>query len=139
MYPRINSLYSKHNRSDSATYIADKYTPAYPRHTRDPAIWGPHLWNYLHYSAANFPEYPTEEEIEKMYHWLCTLHVTMPCGECSKHYQGHINRNRSRLRSICSRRDSLFRFLVDIHNDVNKRNGKPIMRYQDAKERYGCN
>ncbi len=103
---------------------------------KDPKIWGPHLWAYLHYSAANYPEHPTESEIQEMIHWLCSLPVTIPCVNCSKHYRKYIEDTKPYLYNICSNKESLFNFLVDIHNKVNIRNGKPEMTYDQARKIY---
>jgi hypothetical protein len=102
----------------------------------DPKLWGPHLWAYLHYSAMNYPENPSRKEIDEMINWLCSLPVTIPCDNCSKHYRGYIEKNKNNLPVICSNKDTLFNFLVDIHNKVNERNGKPIMSYEDARKLY---
>lgn len=103
---------------------------------KDPTLWGPHLWYYLHYSAANYPSNPNKQEIEAMKNWLCSLPVTIPCENCSKHYNAYINKNKSKLDDICSDKQKLFNFLVDIHNKVNQRNGKPEMSYEDAWNMY---
>lgn len=103
---------------------------------KDPKIWGPHLWMYMHYAAANYPKYPTENDINEMVEWLCTLPVTIPCQNCRFHYKKYIDKEKPRLREICSRRDTLFNFLVDVHNKVNERNNKKIISYEEARELY---
>lgn len=113
----------------------DKDLPPYDWR-KDPKQWGPHLWAYLHYSAANYPEKPTDQQIRAMMNWLITLPITIPCDNCSKHYSAYLNKHKSQLYQICSTRDSLFNFLVDIHNKVNERNGKCIMTYEEARQRY---
>jgi hypothetical protein len=110
--------------------------PGQPKWTRDPKLWGPHLWAYLHYSASNYPDNPTEEQIKEMMNWLTCLPVTIPCSECSKHYKNYIQQNRTNLPAICSTKNNLFRFLVDIHNKVNERYGKPKLSYEDAWKLY---
>lgn len=104
--------------------------------TKDPKLWGPHLWAYLHYSASNYPEKPTESQIQEMMNWLTCLPVTIPCSDCSRHYKKYIEQNRSNLPAICSTKDNLFKFLVDIHNKVNERYGKPRMSYEEAWKLY---
>ena len=103
---------------------------------KDPKLWGPHLWYYLHFSAANYPENPSSEQISSMKDWLCNLHVTIPCTNCSQHYQAYIENNKPYLKDICSNKTKLFNFLVDIHNKVNKRNGKPELSYDQARAIY---
>ena len=109
----------------------------YEQWSRDPRKWGPHLWSYMHYAAANFPDHPTPKETCDMVTWLSTLHVTIPCESCRVHYKKHIDKSKPMLHTICSSRDALFKFLVDTHNSVNKRNKKPEVTYEQAKHIYG--
>ncbi len=105
----------------------------YQKWSRDPTEWGPHLWSFMHFAAANYPEQPTHKEIQDMVSWLCTLYVTIPCENCQIHYKRHIENAKPYLPRICSNKDDLFNFLVDIHNDVNKRNKKPLVSYEHAR------
>jgi len=107
--------------------------------TNDPNVWGPHLWRYMHYSAANYPRNPSEQQIQDMMTWLKTLTVTLPCNSCKEHYGRYIQNNNAHLREICSSRDKLFNFFVDIHNKVNQRKNKPILSYEEARMIYKCN
>lgn len=107
------------------------------RASSDPREWGPHLWSYLHYSAANYPQKPCAEVANRMKSWLTSLPVTIPCKNCSKHYQEYLEKHRNELDKIVSSRDNLFAFLVNIHNIVNRRNGKPIMSQEEARQLYG--
>lgn len=102
---------------------------------KDPKLWGPHLWAYLHYSSANYPIQPTAEETDKMVSWLQNLYVTIPCEKCRVHYKKHIDETKN-LREICGSRNTLFKFLVDLHNKVNERNGKESLSYHQAKDIY---
>lgn len=104
--------------------------------SNDPRVWGPHLWKYMHCSAANYPDRPTKEQIDQMITWLKTLTVTIPCKKCKEHYSQYIDRHQHTLREICASKDKLFNFIVDIHNQVNKRNNKPIVSYDEARQLY---
>ena len=104
--------------------------------SKDPRVWGPPLWRYLHLSAANYPKNPTVREARAMMDWLIHLPVTIPCESCGVHYRQYITRNYNRLPVICSSRDNLFKFLVDIHNKVNERNGKRCLTYDEAWKLY---
>lgn len=104
--------------------------------SNDPRVWGPHLWKYMHCSAANYPEKPTSDQIDQMITWLKTLTVTIPCKKCKDHYGQYINRHQTSLRDICASKDKLFNFIVDIHNQVNRRNNKPIVTYDEARRLY---
>ena len=102
-------------------------------------VWGNSLWTYMHYAAMNYPDHPTEKDISEMINWLVTLPVTIPCNNCKGHYRGYIEKAKSQLHTACSDKDSLFKFLVDIHNKVNVRLGKPEVSYEDAYKLYENN
>ena len=102
----------------------------------DPSYWGPHLWYYIHYSTLNFPKNPTKQQSQKMYDWICNLTVTIPCEKCKGHYEKNINANRDQLKMACTNGDDIFNLMVDIHNEVNQRNGKPKMSYEEARKIY---
>ncbi len=104
--------------------------------TRDPKKWGPHLWMFMHYAAANYPENPSPQHQQDMMDWLRTLPTVIPCGSCSHHFRQHIQRNQHRLPEICRNRENLFVFLVDTHNKVNQRTYKGIMSIHEAKDMY---
>jgi hypothetical protein len=110
-----------------------KKQPRKPQ-SKDPTNWGPHLWYYLHTSAANYPENPSPEQQHNMKQWLITLSTTIPCTNCSGHYSSYINKHRNKLDDICSDKHKLFDFLVDCHNQVNIRNKKPHVSYEEARK-----
>lgn len=116
--------------------LRESYVPDEDRvWKRDPKLWGPHLWMYLHYSAANYPEFPTPIEVHDMTTWLRTMYVTIPCATCSQHYREYIDSTPD-LPRICSSRDTLFKYLVDLHNKVNERHHKSTMSYEEAYQLY---
>jgi hypothetical protein len=100
------------------------------------AIWGAALWKYMHFAAANYPERPSETQIHEMKSWLECLATTIPCDNCAKHFRAYMDKYKSQMYNICSSKDTLFKFLVDIHNKVNERLGKPIVSYEDAYKLY---
>lgn len=102
----------------------------------NPKDWGPSLWYYLHTAAYNYPSQPTHQEVKSMKNWLKCLHVTIPCKNCSQHYKKYIDKYDKHLEDICKSRTRLFEFFVDIHNQVNQRNGKPIVDYDKAYQMY---
>lgn len=102
----------------------------------DPTYWGPHLWYYLHYSTMNYPKFPTKQQAREMEEWLCKLPVTIPCKTCKHHYNEYIQTHRNELQRACQNGDALFNFLVDVHNQVNIRNNKPVLSYEEARKLY---
>jgi len=104
--------------------------------SKNPKQWGPSLWHYLHTAAYHYPENPEPERVQQMKQLLCSLSASIPCMKCSKHYEENISPYRPQLDDICSCRDKLFKFLVDLHNKVNIQNGKPTISYNEAESMY---
>ena len=90
----------------------------------------------MHYAAASYPVNPIEKQIQEMKSWLECLATTIPCKDCAKHFAAYIEKHKHQLYDICSSRHNLFHFLVDIHNKVNERLGRPIMSYENAYKLY---
>ena len=103
---------------------------------KNPLYWGPRYWFTLHNGANNYPLKPTIDQQEMMKGYIMGIPVTLPCAKCQKHAEEFIGQNFTSLNNICSSRQSLFNFFVDMHNNVNKINGKPILTYQQAMELY---
>ena len=61
-----------------------------------------------------------------------SLQKVIPCPKCRRHYSENLKKIPIRLQS----RDDLIRWLIDIHNAVNKSTNKPTMSYEDVYEKY---
>lgn len=95
----------------------------------NPKIWGPPLWEILHYMTFNYC--PAEaDKVKRIF--LLHLPALMPCKPCRYHYLNYINELTIRLET----KESLSRWLVRIHNMTNKQTCKPLMTYEDAKRKY---
>ena len=101
-----------------------------------PVTWGPSLWLVLHTSAASYPEKPTPDTKDRMKQIINGLPLLVSCASCKEHCQALIDSNRNRLDEICGSKQNLFKFFVDFHNKVNKRQGKPEMSLKDAWAMY---
>ena len=91
----------------------------------DPAIWGPPLWTLLH-SLAEAAKTDTA--------WpqlISALTTSLPCPECTYHYStwvaGHPLRGSADVAS----------WLLDLHNDINRRNSKATWTMESMKKVYG--
>lgn len=102
----------------------------------DPDLWGPAKWFSLHSGAYYYPERADAKTIELMKGYIHGLPVMLPCKSCSYHATMFIKEREKDLDTICSSNYNLFNFFVDFHNYVNKRKGKPLMSYEDARKLY---
>ena len=93
----------------------------------EPNIWGPGAWLFLHSITLNYPDKPTLEQ-KKIYNdFFHLLGNVLPCSKCQRNYKSHINN--SPISFNLKNKESLSKWLVNIHNQVNKINNKPIISY----------
>ena len=96
------------------------------------SVWGPSAWRFLHAVSFAYPETPTSEQQDAALQLFLSLRHMIPCGDCCGHYCSEIQRSPPRVES----REALSRWLVDIHNRVNARLGKPQYPYAAALAEY---
>ena len=95
-------------------YIEDMHIP--------PEVWGPFFWHTIHIAALGYSQDPNYSEKKAMKEFFESLQIIIPCPICRTHYISHM----AKLPigpSLDSRKD-LFRWTVDLHNDVNTMLGK---------------
>jgi len=96
----------------------------------DTIKWGKHGWIFLHYVTFNYPINPTQQDIDNYYDFFYSLKFVLPCDICKKHYSNNLLKHN--LIGALKSRNLLIRWLIDIHNEVNKELGKPILSYDKA-------
>tara|TARA_A100001015_G_C14766003_1_gene623332 strand:+ start:340 stop:747 length:408 start_codon:yes stop_codon:yes gene_type:complete len=100
----------------------------------NPEIWGPSGWIFLHTITFNYPINPTPEQKIKHKELFENLSYTLPCARCAQHYLNNLKKYS--LDNALETRDKLINWLIDIHNEVNKKNGKRIYSYDEVKKIY---
>ena len=90
----------------------------------NPNVWGPHGWIFLHSITLNYPENPTKHDKIKVMEFFNNLGDMLPCDKCSKHFKENIKKYP--ISQHFHSRESLVKWLIDIHNEVNKSNNKRI-------------
>jgi hypothetical protein len=94
--------------------------------------WGPAAWKFLHSVTFSYPDAPTIHEQMEAENLFTSLRTLLPCEACREHYESEISVNPPDTRS----RATLSAWLVDLHNRVNVRLGKPIYSYASAEQAY---
>lgn len=104
-----------------------------------PSVWveffGPSTWKALHSIAHNYaadPANPTSEERRDVIDFLRLLEKLLPCPSCRVHYGKWLQSHPI----DASTRESLVRWLYDLHSDVNRRSHKPNISYEEHKRDY---
>lgn len=102
-----------------------------------PELWGPGLWLLMTIVAANYPLQPTSSDATHYFTFYYNLQYILPCRSCREEYRkmilGKVDpslkltlgmfRQKKGAR-LGSSRKAVFRWIVQVHNVVNRRLGK---------------
>ena len=99
------------------------------------SYWGPMTWKVLHCITYYYPHNPSKE-IKNLYidFFNNTVIGILPCPLCQLHFLKQL-RGRP-IHNHLNDRVSLCRWLIDLHNNVNKRNRKRVITYEEADKIY---
>lgn len=100
----------------------------------DPKIWGPGTWLFLHTVTLNYPHNPTPRDKEDITNLFVIIGKMLPCFHCRKNYARHLKEYPIQTDT----KKDLVYWLIDIHNDVNKELGKPVLSRQEAMDKILC-
>lgn len=99
--------------------------------------WGPAGWTFLHCAGFAYPDAPTLDDRRRMYAFLRSVGPVLPCRRCRSHCEAYV---RSHLPGPhappLASREAASRFLVDMHNDVNRRLGKAEVPFDVVQKEY---
>jgi hypothetical protein len=99
-----------------------------------PDVWGPHGWKFIHMIALAYSSNPSEEQRNHYKEFFTVLQYILPCSLCANNYKRHITEELPLTDEVLKDRDSLSKWVIDIHNLVNKETGKKIIPYEEALE-----
>lgn len=100
------------------------------------SVWGPPLWHSLHTISFNYPVNPTKRDIENYYNYFKNLKYVLPCKYCRINLKSNLKKIPLR-KSTFKNRDSLSRWVYNLHETVNKMLGKESkLSYEDVRDRY---
>jgi hypothetical protein len=94
----------------------------------EPAIWGPTMWFILHGLAALAPAADPD--------WpalIDALTTSLPCPDCASHYASWRRRQALRQGEV----DGVRRWMLDLHNSVNRRRGVGQWLMDRVRSEYG--
>tara|TARA_B100000787_G_scaffold159117_1_gene137000 strand:+ start:266 stop:691 length:426 start_codon:yes stop_codon:yes gene_type:complete len=97
-------------------------------------VWGPSAWTFLHTITYNYPENPTDNDKKNYHNFFMNLQHVLPCKKCQAHYTENIQKYD--LNNSLDNRDDLVKWLIDIHNEVNKHTGKRVWTYSEVYNKY---
>lgn len=88
-----------------------------------PIVWGPIFWHTIHITALGYPTNPTYSQKRAAKEFYESLVHLIPCPVCREHYKAHLEK--MPISPHLDRRADLFRWTVELHNQVNVMLGKP--------------
>ena len=94
----------------------------------NPNTWGSQAWHFIHAVALTYPNEPTEQDKENYNKFFYSLPDVLPCPSCGINFLEKLDKNPPALES----QETLWKWTVDVHNQVNEKNGKPILSYDEA-------
>ena len=94
--------------------------------------WGPHSWYFLHFVSFHYPLKPSNQDKQNYFNFFNSLKHVLPCNKCKEHYK----ENSIELKNNLNSKDDLVKWLIDLHNEVNKKNNKKIWSYSDVYNKY---
>jgi len=99
-----------------------------------PEVWGPFFWHTIHISALGYSNKPTYAQKKAAKEFYESLGVMIPCPICREHFVKHLELYP--LTPHLDSREDLFKWMVTLHNAVNKSLKKPEFSEYDAIQFY---
>ena len=99
-----------------------------------PSVWGPHGWKFLHYVSLGAPDKLNIEEANHYRNFYESLQYILPCKSCAKNYAKNIKDHP--IQGHLETRDQLVRWVIEIHNRVNRELGKREYSVEEALPLY---
>ncbi len=100
-----------------------------PVYVRTPKDFGPDFWSVLEELAVGYPERADAEMQLSMKQTLAGIAKHFPCIECSRHFTPHVAKMEPK---DLYGRMGLTSWIINTHNTVNKRLGKPVYSFPEA-------
>lgn len=99
-----------------------------------PEFWGPSGWKFLHSVTFQYPIKPNVNDKAHYKEFFNSLKHTLPCEKCAYHYTAHLRK--FPIDSALETREKLVRWLINVHNEVNKSLGKREYFYEEVIDIY---
>lgn len=114
-----------------------KPKPQSNKQNLDTKKWGPHLWKALHAISFGYPEKPSVGSRRYYHEFFSGIKNVIPCAPCRAHYAKIITRTECKISNrVFQNRETLTRWLVKVHNNVNRRVKKPCVSYRQVVDQY---
>jgi mitochondrial FAD-linked sulfhydryl oxidase len=95
--------------------------------------WGRPGWTFLHAVTFAYPRFPSYKTKHRYLGFFKFLRFVLPCPACRREFS--VETRELGLHHFKNRR-TLSKWLVKVHNNVNKRLGKRVVPFGQVKLRY---
>lgn len=99
-----------------------------------PAVWGPLFWHTIHIVAIGYPKNPSYADKRAAKEFFESLCFLIPCPVCREHYQRNLEKHP--ISPHLDRRDDLFKWTIELHNEVNAILGKTRLLEAEVVQYY---
>lgn len=101
-------------------------------------IWGPGLWIGMHSITFGYPVKPSDEQKQKYRQFFTLIGDVLPCRYCRESYTSFITEGNVKITDkVFENRDSITKWLYDLHEEVNKKLGVDYrITYDDVVSKY---
>lgn len=100
----------------------------------EPNIWGPGAWTFLHSITLNYPDNPSIQDKKIYKDFFMMLPNILPCTICRDNLNKHYNE--LPINFALSNKETLSKWLVEIHNKSNAIDNKKIITYKEFLKIY---
>lgn len=101
--------------------------------------WGTPYWQVAHAVTFLYPDEPSAEDKHRVLTFFKLFPFLLPCSICGLHFANTMRDKLPLTDEVMTSRETLSRWLVDVHNMVNRRLGKKEVAYEDVAKYYTQN
>jgi hypothetical protein len=98
------------------------------------AEWGPGVWKFLHSISFNYPEKPTQQDIDRHIQFFIVFGELMPCKQCRDSYK--IFLQLIPIQNYLDSRAGLIYWVYQIHDKVNQKLDKGSISFKTMVRNY---
>lgn len=97
-----------------------------------PVVWGPAFWDVIHLVAFVHPPNPSQAERSSVEAFYRSVGGVLPCPGCAAHFA--VWQTAHPVQKYSGTRQMLLQWTVDLHNEVNVRNGKNVVGIRQVEK-----